>query len=69
MLKPRDNKDSFYTFDDENKEIVFHRHDMPSPWMNYLTNETFFTMISQAGGILAGINPQRFGVLAVMASF
>lgn len=53
MLKPRDNKDSFYTFDDENKEIVFHRHDMPSPWMNYLTNETFFTMISQAGGNLS----------------
>ncbi len=53
MLKPRDKKESFYTFDDENKEIVFHRHDMPSPWMNYLTNETFYTMISQAGGNLS----------------
>lgn len=53
MLKSRKEKDSFYTFDDENKEVVFHRHDMPSPWMNYLTNETFFTMISQAGGNLS----------------
>ena len=53
MLEPRDKKESFYTFDDENKEIVFHRHDMPSPWMNYLTNETFYTMISQAGGNLS----------------
>lgn len=33
--------------------MIFHRHDMPSPWMNYLTNGTFFTMISQAGGSLS----------------
>ena len=46
-------KQSFYTFDDANKEIVFHRHDMPSPWMNYLTNGTMFTMMSQAGGNLS----------------
>ena len=26
---------------------------MPTPWMNYLTNGTFFTMISQAGGNLS----------------
>ncbi len=25
--------ESFYGYDDENKEIVFYRHDMPSPWM------------------------------------
>ena len=50
---PRDKKESFYSFDDKNKEVVFHRHDMPSPWMNYLTNETFYTMISQAGGNLS----------------
>lgn len=53
MFKARDEKESFYTFDDESKEVVFHRHDMPSPWMNYLTNETFYTMISQAGGNLS----------------
>ena len=45
--------DSFYYFDDKNREIVFKRHDMPTPWMNYLTNGTFFTMISQAGGNLS----------------
>ncbi len=39
-------KESFYEFDDKNKEIVFKRHDMPSPWMNYLTNGEMFTMIS-----------------------
>ena len=45
--------ESFYFFDDENREIVFKRHDMPSPWMNYLSNGEFFTMISQAGGNLS----------------
>lgn len=46
-------KQSFYEFDDKNKEIVFKRYDMPSPWMNYLTNGKTFTMISQAGGNLS----------------
>ena len=46
-------KDSFYEFDDKNGEIIFKRHDMPSPWMNYLTNGEMFTMISQAGGNLS----------------
>ncbi len=53
MEGSRQNKESFYTFDDGNKEIVFHRHDMPTPWINYLTNGEFFTMISQAGGNLS----------------
>ena len=39
----------YYEFKDDLDEVIFHRHDMPSPWMNYLTNGTFFTMISQAG--------------------
>ena len=46
-------KENFYHFDDVNNEVVFHRHDMPSPWMNYLTNGEFFTMMSQAGGNLS----------------
>ena len=37
----------------KNREIIFKRHDMPSPWMNYLTNGEMFTMISQAGGNLS----------------
>lgn len=47
------NKESFYTFNDRDGEIIFHRYDMPSPWMNYLTNGTFFTMMSHAGGNLS----------------
>ena len=47
MILPRDKKESFYEFDDVRKEVVFHRHDMPSPWMNYLNNDEFYTMISQ----------------------
>ena len=43
----------YYEFDDNAGEVIFHRHDTPSPWMNYLTNGMFFTMISQAGGSLS----------------
>lgn len=46
-------KKEYYEFDDRNREIVFKRYDMPSPWMNFLTNGEFFTMISQAGGNLS----------------
>lgn len=46
-------KQSYYEFDDKNKEVVLKRYDMPSPWMNFLTNGEFFTMISQAGGNLS----------------
>lgn len=46
-------KQNYYKFNDEEKEIVFNRYDMPTPWMNYLTNGTMFTMISQAGGNLS----------------
>ena len=37
-MENRDDVKSFYEFDDANNEIVFHHHDMPTPWMNYLTN-------------------------------
>ncbi len=46
-------KNQYYHFNDEQKEIVFSRYDMPTPWMNYLTNGEMFTMISQAGGNLS----------------
>ena len=48
-----DDYKTYYEFDDANNEVIFHRHDMPSPWMNYLTNGTFYTMISHAGGSLS----------------
>ena len=44
---------SYYYFKDEEKEVRFKRHDTPTPWMNYLSNGTFHTMISQAGGGVA----------------
>ena len=42
--------ESYFEFDDANKEIKFKRADMPTPWLNYLTNGTLTTLISQAGG-------------------
>ena len=53
MEKFKQAKKDYYEFDDVNKEIVFHRFDTPTPWINYLTNGEFFTMISQAGGNLS----------------
>lgn len=42
-----------YHFQNESREVVIDRYDTPTPWMNYLSNGTFHTMISQAGGGLA----------------
>lgn len=42
-----------FIFDDTKKEIKICRHDTPTPWMNYLSNGTFHTMISQAAGGVA----------------
>ena len=40
-----------YSF--KNKEIIVDKYNTPTPWMNYLSNGTFHTMISQAGGGVA----------------
>ena len=42
-----------YSFNDRKKEIKFDKSNPPTPWMNYLTNGVFTTMISQAGGGVA----------------
>ena len=42
-----------YKFNNERKEITFDRYNTPTPWMNYLSNGTFHTMMSQAGGGVA----------------
>ena len=42
-----------YKFNNNKKEITFDKYNMPTPWMNYLSNGTFHTMISQAGGGVA----------------
>lgn len=68
IMENRDDVKSFYEFDDANNEIVFHRHDMPTPWMNYLTNGVFYTMISQAGGNLSWYKSPAIGVSVVMVS-
>lgn len=48
-----------HTFNNTKKEISFDNYRTPSPWMNYLSNGTFHTMISQAGGGVAFyISPQ-----------
>lgn len=42
-----------YNFKNEKKEITFDKYNTPTPWMNYLSNGTFHTMMSQAGGGVA----------------
>lgn len=37
-------------FDDEKREYVINRPDTPYPWINYLGQENFFTLISHLGG-------------------
>ena len=49
----RDDIKSYFEFDDTRKEVIIKRYDTPTPWINYLSNGTFHTMISQAGGGLA----------------
>jgi len=42
-----------YNFNNAKKEITFDKYNTPTPWMNYLSNGTFHTMMSQAGGGVA----------------
>lgn len=58
-----DDPSLFYEFDDDKREVRFLRYDMPTPWMNYLSNGTFTTMISHAGGGVAFYkSPQIFRI-------
>ena len=40
-------------FDNTKREFQIKKYNTPTPWMNYLSNGTFHTMISQAGGGVA----------------
>ena len=40
----------YYTFDDPQRAIRFDRFDMPTPWINYLSNGQMHAFVSQAGG-------------------
>ena len=42
-----------YQFNNAKKEITIKKSNPPTPWMNYLSNGTFHTMMSQAGGGVA----------------
>ncbi len=39
-----------YEFHNKDREIVFNRHDLPTPWINYLSNGRMHAFVSQAGG-------------------
>ncbi len=59
----KDAPELFYSFADARREVCFHRYDMPTPWMNYLSNGTFTAMISHAGGGVAFYkSPQIFRI-------
>ncbi len=52
-----------YEFKDEQRKIVFSRHDLPSPWINYLSNGKMHAFVSQAGGGLTWwLTPQNFRI-------
>ena len=40
----------FGHFDDEEQEYVITTYDTPSPWINYLGHERFFSLISNTAG-------------------
>jgi cellobiose phosphorylase len=39
-----------YEFNDEARSITIHRVDLPTPWINYLSNGNLHAFVSQAGG-------------------
>ena len=43
-------QNDYYRFDDDGRAVVFKRHDVPYPWINYLSNGTLHAFVSQAGG-------------------
>lgn len=52
-----------YSFHDQEREISFDRFDLPSPWINYLSNGRMHAFVSQAGGGMAWwLTPMLFRV-------
>jgi len=59
-----------FHFNNNSREIEITHYNTPTPWMNYLSNGVFHTMISQAGGGVAfykspqiwRINHYRFSI-------
>lgn len=44
------NKELPYEFHDRERKIVISRHDLSTPWINYLSNGRMHAFVSQAGG-------------------
>ncbi len=52
-----------YEFRDDERKIVFTRHDLPTPWINYLSNGKMHAFVSQAGGGLTWwLSPMTFRI-------
>ncbi|MBQ6420920.1 MAG: hypothetical protein IJK02_07615 [Clostridia bacterium] len=52
-----------YRFYDNEREIRFDRFDLPSPWINYLSNGRLHAFVSQAGGGMCWwLSPMMFRV-------
>lgn len=52
-----------YVFDDKNKCININRADLPSPWINYLSNGHMHAFVSQAGGGMTWVeNPVQYRI-------
>ena len=52
-----------YQFYDNEREIRFDRFDLPSPWINYLSNGRLHAFVSQAGGGMCWwLSPMMFRV-------
>ncbi|HAQ38129.1 MAG TPA: glycosyl transferase, partial [Saprospirales bacterium] len=51
---------NFGYFDDKNKEYVITRPDTPWPWINYLGNHEFFSLISNTAGGYAFYKDARY---------
>jgi cellobiose phosphorylase len=47
-------------FDDKNKEYVINNPATPWPWINYLGNESFFSLVSNSGGGYSFYKDPRF---------
>lgn len=52
-----------YAFHDQEREIRFDRFDLPSPWINYLSNGRMHAFVSQAGGGMTWwLSPMAFRI-------
>ena len=52
-----------YQFHDDQREIRFDRFDLPSPWINSLSNGRLHAFVSQTGGGMCWwLSPMMFRV-------